>query len=220
MISLDLKVGQLEELGMKAVVHVDAETGYAERVEVVDGPTYSLPEQQQVLPEETSIDSNVVEHLHKLVVKAALIGLKRYRNIQRTCDESWLRIVDHLNSVASKSVRCKDFVVLKTSQSAGFEYPVHFSVDSIFEESVVLSWFCESPLSPAAFEALLEVHDFESAEYPPPLRVAKVLEFAGNERSAEIQNMIAGKWYKVNFRAIGGQWCEPINVVTKKAYAK
>jgi len=219
MFEVDLKVDQLEVLGMKAVLHVDAESGYADRVEVVDGPNYNQPE--QALPEETTIDQEVIAHLHELVVRAALIGLKRYRNVYRTCDESWFKIIDHLNSVTCKSVRSKDFVVLKSTQEGGvYEYPVHFSIDSIFEESLVISWFCEAPLSPAAFEVVLEVHDFDSAVYPPPLKVSKIFEFAGNERSAEIHNLVSGKWYKVNLRAIGGPWCEPINVATRKAYGK
>jgi hypothetical protein len=218
MLKVDLGIKQLDSIGIKAVVNVDYETGYAEGVEVVDGPTYKAEE----IPEEAVIDTAALDQIRDMVLRACLIGMKRYRNILRTSDESWLKVLEHLNSVTGKSLRAKSFVIIKHhSEDAGFDYPVKFSVDSIFEDSIVISWFCEGPCSPLAFEANLEVHDFESPIYPPPLVVDQSCEFSGVERSAEIQNLIPGKWYRVKFRAVGGQWCEPpVDIVTKKAYAK
>jgi len=204
---IDLKVNLLEEVGLKAIVHVDEETGYAERVEIVDGPTTVVPEPPE------GIDPRVIAHMQDVVHRSSLIGMKRFRNIFRTNDDSWLKIIDHLNNVTFKALRSTNFQVLKNDFA--FDSRVHFTVDSIFPESILLSWFCETPRNPPAFEAKLEVHDFDSPEYPPPLKVERQLEFLGEERSAEIQDLIPAKWYRVSFRAVGGEWCPPVNVVTK-----
>ena len=219
MVVVDLHIKQVEDLCMKSLVHVDLETGYAERVEICDGPTYKGPEQ---LEDELQIDSRALDCIYDIVCRACLMGMKRYRNITRTCDEPWFKIIEHLSNVANKSIKAGTFVVLhkKDAELAAFDYPVHVSVDSIHEDSVTISWFCESPLSPAAFEVILEEHDFESSIYPPPLKVIRNVELPGNERSAEIDALISNKWYKLSFRAIGGSWCEPVNVITRKTYGK
>lgn len=220
MVVLDLHVKHVEEIGMKSLVHVDIETGYAERVEICDGPSYKGPD--QVIDDDLVIDSRVLDCIYDLVSRACLIGMKRYRNITRTCDEPWYKIIEHLSNVANKSFKSGTFIVIhkKDAALAAYDYPVHVSIDSILEESVIISWFCESPLSPPAFELILEDHDFESSVYPPPLKVVRVMELPGNERSAEIDNLTSSKWYRLSFRAIGGPWCEPVNVITKKTYGK
>ena len=220
MVAFDLHVKQIETLGMKAFVHVDESTGYAERVEISDGPTCNIPEPQ--IQDDVILDGSAIDAMHALVLRACLIGMKRFRNILRTCDESWLKIIDHLNTCATKSFRTQTFIVLKSNDELieSYDFPVHCAIDSIFDDSFVITWFCESPVSPPAFELLLEDHDFDSTVYPPPLKTVKTLEFPGNERSAEVGGLLPSKWYRVTFRAIGGAWCPPETVITKKTCTK